>query len=176
VSRKILVALGLCVIIGHIAWNPWEVNPSPTSGEGESVTVVVPVVALASHRFRPPSRRDPHDTSPAPTATGCPEDRCSVVSNRPLLSRAAAKMSPHISIGPEPDLTVHAPSPPAAGSHCQAKEDSAPDCGTEFYLSSLMANPSRDMLCARCASRSQVCQPCKRGFHFAQVHLRDKVV
>jgi hypothetical protein len=33
----------------------------------------------------------------------------------------AAKMSPRIIIGPEPVLAVHAPSPPAAGSHCPAK-------------------------------------------------------
>jgi hypothetical protein len=29
-------------------------------------------------------------------------------------------------------LAVHAPSPPAAGSHCQAREDSDPHCRTEF--------------------------------------------
>jgi hypothetical protein len=46
---------------------------------------------------------------------------------------AAANMSPHIRIGPEPVLTAHAPSPPAAGSHCPAREDSAPHCGTEFF-------------------------------------------
>jgi hypothetical protein len=33
----------------------------------------------------------------------------------------AAKMSPRISIGPEPVLVAHAPSPPAAGSHCPGK-------------------------------------------------------
>jgi hypothetical protein len=87
----------------------------------------------ARPRFRPPRRRDPHATSPAPTATGRREDRCPVVSKRPLHSRAAAKMSPHIRIGPEPVLTAHAPSPPAAGSHCPPKEDSAPHCGTEFF-------------------------------------------
>ncbi len=51
---------------------------------------------------------------------------------RPLHSRAAAKMSPRIRIGPEPVLADHDPSPPAAGSHCPAREDSAPHCGTEF--------------------------------------------
>jgi hypothetical protein len=65
----------------------------------------------ARPRFRPPRRRDPHATSPAPTTTGWREDRCPVVSKRPLHSRAAAKMSPHIRIGPEPFLTAHAPSP-----------------------------------------------------------------
>jgi hypothetical protein len=88
----------------------------------------------ARPRFRPPRRRDPHATSPAPTTTGCREDRCPVVSKRPLQSRAEAKMSPHIRIGPEPVLTAYAPSPPAAGSHCPAREDSAPHCGTEFPL------------------------------------------
>jgi hypothetical protein len=86
----------------------------------------------ARPRFRPPHRRDPHDTSPASKTTGLLEDRCPVVSKRPLHSSAAAKMSPHIRIGPEPVLTAHATSPPAAGSHRPAKEDSAPQCGTEF--------------------------------------------
>ena len=85
-------------------------------------------------RFRPPRRREPHATSPAPTTTGCLEDRCPVVSKRPLHSRAAANMSQYIFIGPEPVLTNHAQSPPAAGSHSQAREDSAPHCGTEFHI------------------------------------------
>jgi hypothetical protein len=63
----------------------------------------------ARPRFRPPRRRDPHATSPAPTTTGWREDRCPVVSKRPLHSRAAANMSPHIRICPEPVLTDHAP-------------------------------------------------------------------
>jgi hypothetical protein len=83
-------------------------------------------------RLRPPRLCDPHDTSPAPTTTGWWEDKCPVVSRRPLHSHAAAKMSPHIHIGPEPVLASHAPSPPGAGSHCLAREDPAPHCGTEF--------------------------------------------
>jgi len=46
--------------------------------------------------------------------------------------RDAAKMSPRISICPEVFLAAHAPSPPAAGRHCPAREVSAPHCGTEF--------------------------------------------
>jgi hypothetical protein len=71
----------------------------------------------ARPRLRPPRRRDHHSTSPAPTTTGWREDKCPVVSKRPLHSRAAAKMSPHIRIGLESVLAAHAPSPPAAGSH-----------------------------------------------------------
>jgi hypothetical protein len=44
----------------------------------------------------------------------------------------AAKMSPRISIGLEPVLAAHAPSPSAAGSHCPVRESSAPHWGTEF--------------------------------------------
>ena len=40
--------------------------------------------------------------------------------------RDAAKMSPHISIGLQPVLAAHAQSQPAAGSHCPAREGSAP--------------------------------------------------
>jgi hypothetical protein len=85
--------------------------------------------------FHPTSPINPHATSPAPTTTGCREDRCPVVSKQQFHSRATAKISPHISIGPEPVLTAHAPSPPAADSHCPAKQDSAPHCGTEFLSS-----------------------------------------
>jgi hypothetical protein len=48
--------------------------------------------------------------------------------------RDAAKMSPRISIGPEPVLAAHAPSPPAAGSHCPARED--------------FSSPLRNRICA----------------------------
>ena len=65
----------------------------------------------SSSRFLPPRRRDPHcNTSPAPTTTGCREDRCPDVSKQPHHSVATAKMSPHILICPEPVLTDHAPS------------------------------------------------------------------
>jgi hypothetical protein len=37
--------------------------------------------------------------------------------------RDATKMSPRIRIGPESVMVAHAPSPPAAGSHCPARED-----------------------------------------------------
>jgi hypothetical protein len=60
----------------------------------------------AHPRLRPPRRRDPHATSPAPTTTGWREDRCPVVSKRPLHSRAASKMSPRIRIGTEPVLAA----------------------------------------------------------------------
>jgi hypothetical protein len=41
----------------------------------------------ARPRLCPPRLRDPHTTSPAPTTTGCREDKCPVVSKRPLHSR-----------------------------------------------------------------------------------------
>jgi hypothetical protein len=41
----------------------------------------------ARPRLRPPLRRDPHATSPAPTTTGWREEKCPVVSKRPLHSR-----------------------------------------------------------------------------------------
>jgi hypothetical protein len=47
--------------------------------------------------------------------------------------RDAAKMSPLISICPEPVLADHAPSPPAVCNHCPAREGSASNCGTEFF-------------------------------------------
>ena len=93
----------------------------------------------ARPRLRPPTQRPEHAHAsarpasatptprpPAPTTTGCREDRCPVVSKRPLHSLSAEKMSPRIRIGPEPVLAVHAPSPTAAGSHCPAREDSVP--------------------------------------------------
>jgi hypothetical protein len=86
----------------------------------------------ARPRFRPPLHSYPHAMSPAPTTTGRWKDRCPVVSKRPLHSSDAAKMSLHIRICPEPVLTVQAPSPSEDGSHCPAKEDSAPCCRTIY--------------------------------------------
>jgi hypothetical protein len=68
---------------------------------------------------------------PTHTTTGCLQDRRPVVSKRPLHSLAAAKMSPHIRIGPEPVLAAHARSQTATGSRCQAGGFS-PAFGTEF--------------------------------------------
>ena len=69
---------------------------------------------------------------PAHTTTGWRQDRRPVVSKRPLHRLAAAKMSPHIHIGPEPVLAAHARSPPAAGSRCPAGADSAPHSEQNF--------------------------------------------
>jgi len=70
---------------------------------------------------------------PAHTTTGWRQDRRPVVSKRPLHNLAAAKMSPHIHIGPEPVLAAHARSPPAAGSRCPAGADSAPHSEQNFF-------------------------------------------
>ena len=70
---------------------------------------------------------------PAHTTTGWRQDRRPVVSKRPLHNLAAAKMSPHIHIGPEPVLAAHARSLPAAGSRCPAGADSAPHSEQNFF-------------------------------------------
>ena len=77
--------------------------------------------------------RDPPTPTPAPP----PQPHTSPANNnRPEEMRTscrqqpapppsdAAKMSPCISIGPEPVLAAHAPSPSAAGSHCPVREGS----------------------------------------------------
>jgi len=71
-------------------------------------------------------------TRPTHMTIGRRQDRRPVVSKQPLHSIAAAKMSPHIRIGPEPVLSVHALSPPASGSHCLAGSDSAPHSEQNF--------------------------------------------
>ncbi len=71
---------------------------------------------------------------PYHTTTGWQQDRRPVVSKRPLHRLAAAKMSPHIHIGPEPVLSAHARSPTATGSHCPAGADSAPHSEQNFLL------------------------------------------
>ena len=70
---------------------------------------------------------DPHHHQPPPTSKKKKEERR--ISCRQQLAPPpcdAAKMSPRISIGPEPVLAAHAQSPSAAGSHCPAREGSAP--------------------------------------------------
>jgi hypothetical protein len=81
---------------------------------------------------------------PAHTTTGWRQDRRPVVSKRPLHSLAAAKMSPHIHIGPEPVLAAHARSPPAAGSRCPAGADSAPHSEPNLYFSGATCDVPRE--------------------------------
>ena len=72
-----------------------------------------------------PAAAAPHDMFPA--NNNRPEEMRTSCRQQPAPPpRDAAKMSPRISIGPEPVLAAHAPSPPAAGSHCPAREGSAP--------------------------------------------------
>ena len=52
--------------------------------------------------------------STAPTVAGCRLVGCSVVSGRPLRSRAVAGVSLHVCVGLGPVLASHAPSQPAA--------------------------------------------------------------
>ena len=52
--------------------------------------------------------------STAPTVAGCRLVGCSVVSGRPLRSRAVAGVSLHVCVCLGPVLASHAPSPPAA--------------------------------------------------------------
>jgi hypothetical protein len=82
----------------------------------------VPGPAPAAAR---PAAAAPLDTSPA--NNNRQEERRISCCQQPAPPHCdAAKMSPRISIGPEPVLAAHAPSPPAAGSHCPAREGSAP--------------------------------------------------
>jgi hypothetical protein len=84
-------------------------------------------------RRRPPRRRSPthHDTPP--DNNNRTEERRMSCRQQPAPPPCdAAKMSPRISIAPEPVLAAHAQPPPAAGSHCPAREGSAPHYGTEF--------------------------------------------
>jgi hypothetical protein len=72
-----------------------------------------------------PAAAAPHNTFPV--NNNRPEEMRTSCRQQPAPPPSnAAKMSPHISIGPEPVLAVHAPSPPAAVSHCPAREGSAP--------------------------------------------------
>jgi translation initiation factor IF-2 len=73
-----------------------------------------------------PAATAPHDTSPV--NNNRPEEMRTSCRQQPAPPQHnAAKMSPRISIGPEPVLAAHAPSQPAAGSHCLAREGSVRD-------------------------------------------------
>ena len=79
-----------------------------------------------------PASAAPHDTSP--TNNNRPEEMRTSCHQQPAPPPIdVAKMSPRISIGPEPVLASHAQSPPAAGSHGPTREGSAPYQGTEFF-------------------------------------------
>jgi hypothetical protein len=105
-------------------------GPSPRHGEGgqrRRRTVVPRHTAGCGPRPGPapaparPAPAAPHDTYP--TNNNRPEEmRTSCHHQLAPPPRDAAKMSPRISIGSEPVLAAHAPSPPAAGSHCPARK------------------------------------------------------
>jgi hypothetical protein len=101
------------------------------AGVGGHQTTVSPLFFMCTHK----------PGSPLLPCLGRPgksiSDRRPVVSKRPLHSLAAAKMSPHIHIGPEPVLAAHARSPSAAGSRCPAGADSAPHSEQNFTLRTL---------------------------------------
>jgi hypothetical protein len=79
------------------------------------------------HR-RPPRLRTPHAKPPA-NNNRMQEGRISCRQQPAPPPRDAAKMSPRISTSPEPVLAAHVPSPTAAGSHCPARDGSAPHLG-----------------------------------------------
>lgn len=93
----------------------------------------------ARPRHRPSRHRDPpatsrtHDNWMAARQTSC----CQQTAPPP---RDAAKMSPHIRIGPEPVLAAHARSPPAAGRRCPAGADSAPHSEQNFFATYLTSH------------------------------------
>ncbi len=88
-----------------------------------------------------PAAAAPHDTFPA--NNNRQEERRTSCSQQPAPPPCdAAKMSPRISIGPEPVLAAHAPSPPAAGSHCPAREGSTPYWEQSFFQLSRPAGPA----------------------------------
>jgi hypothetical protein len=77
-----------------------------------------PGPAPAAARPAPPA---PHDTLPLQQQQDGRRGRMSCRQQPAPPQRDAAKM-PRISIGPEPVLASHAPSPPASGNHCPARE------------------------------------------------------
>ena len=79
----------------------------------------------------PPTQ--PPTTSPPADNNRMQEGRMSCLQQPAPPPSDAAKMSPRISTSPEPVLAAHAPSPPATGSHCPARDSSAPHLGTEFF-------------------------------------------
>jgi hypothetical protein len=102
----------------------------PGTGKGASAcagplrSVIRPAAGRAPAAAHPASAA-PHDTSPA--NNNRPEEMRTSCHQQPAPQPCdAAKMSPRITICPQPVLTVHAPSPPAAGSHCLARDGSAP--------------------------------------------------
>jgi hypothetical protein len=80
--------------------------PACVCGRGLQPGTALVVVCLAVVTLPP--------RSTAPTVAGCRLVGCSVVSGRPLRSRAVAGVSLHVCVGLGPVLASHAPSPPAA--------------------------------------------------------------
>jgi hypothetical protein len=88
-------------------------------------------------RRRPPRRRTPH-AKPPDNNNRMQEGRMSCCQQQAPPPRDAAKMSPRISTSPEPVLAAHVPSPPAAGSHCPARDCSAPHLGNRVKVQPML--------------------------------------
>jgi hypothetical protein len=70
--------------------------------------------------------------STVPTMAGCRLGGCSVLSGRPLRSRAVAGVSLHVCVGLGPVLASHAPSPPAAAAAAWRGRGRVPIAGWSF--------------------------------------------
>ena len=83
-----------------------------------------------------PADTTPHDTTPVNNNRMAGRQMSCHEQTAPALCDAA-KMSPHISIGPEPVLATHAPSPTAAGSHDLSGKTQVPLQNRVFWDSEL---------------------------------------
>ncbi len=70
--------------------------------------------------------------STAPALAGCHLVGCSVVSGRPLRSRAVAGVSQRVCVGLGPVLASHAPSPPAAAAAAWRGRGRVPIAGWSY--------------------------------------------
>jgi hypothetical protein len=74
---------------------------------------------------------------------------CSVVSGRPLRSRAVSGVSLDVCVGLGPVLASHAPSPPAAATGRLARAGSGSHSGMELWRSIISVRPSKQPLMVR---------------------------
>ena len=88
-----------------------------------------------AHPHQPGARPEPPHPDPAHSRRHHP---AKAEVKFPLLNRIF-KISQHIRIGPEPVLTAHARSPPAAGSHRLAGADSAPHSEQNFHYTMIIS-------------------------------------
>ncbi len=112
--------------------------------------------------------------STAPAVDGCRLVGCSVVSGRPLRSRAVARVSQRVRVGLGPVLDSRVPSPPATAAGAWRGRGGPGEARTMLLLQIISARPSKQPLMVRTLLKIYV--ELGSYFLFLQEQIKDIII